>query len=232
MERMEATIKSGIHSRPLESAELAQLLRGRHGRRLARSFQHSEIDHLLDRWIEPRLSFCVKHILFAENGGVGLEGNVELKSPTLARVLRDCKTAVCFIVTIGPAIERAIKQAHSKHRLTEAYLVDKIGSAAVEDVVDAFQRLMGAHTQKRHEGVTYRFSPGYCDWPLREQKKLFSLVDTTRIGVSLSSSCLMTPRKTVSGIFGVLPPEHVPCNPCISCGKKQCTERRLRMPST
>ncbi len=229
MERIEATIKSSLHSRPLESAEVAQLLKGRHGRRLARSFRHSEMNHLLDRWIEPRLSFCVKHILFVENGVVGLEGNVELKSPTLARVLRDCKTAVCFIATIGPAIDQAVKQANSKHNLTEAYLVDKIGSAAVEDVVDAFQRLMGAHAQKRHEGMTYRFSPGYCDWPLGEQKKLFSLVDTTRIGVSLSSSCLMTPRKTVSGIFGVLPPGHVPYNPCISCGKKQCTARRLRM---
>jgi len=227
MERMEATIKSGFHPRTLESGEVSQLLQGRHGRRLMKSFRQEGIDLLLDQWIEPRLSFCVKNVLFAKNGTVGLTGDVELKSAKLARVLRDCKTAVCFVATIGPTIDGVIKQANAKHHLTESYLIDKIGSAAVEDVVDTFQHLIRVRVQKKHEGVTYRFSPGYCDWPLTEQKKIFSLVDTARIGVSLSSSCLMTPRKTVSGIFGVLPPGHVPYNPCISCRNTHCTARRL-----
>jgi cobalamin-dependent methionine synthase I len=84
--------------------------------------------------------------------------------------------------------------------------------------------------KRNGQRVTYRFSPGYCDWPVTEQKKLFRFLEAERIGVRLLDSCLMQPRKTISGIFGLeeaaqekMPP---PYNPCRDCGRTQCRERR------
>ena len=52
--------------------------------------------------------------------------------------------------------------------------------------------------------LTDRFSPGYGDLPLSQQKELFRLLDVTRrIGVSLSESGLMVPQKSVTALIGV-----------------------------
>jgi hypothetical protein len=208
---------------------MAKLLKGRHGRRLARVTRSMGMNSLFDEWVDPRLSFSIVKVISAGNGSVLLQGNKNLKSSMLARVMRDCTQAVCFIATIGPALDKAIARANAKRNLTAAYLIERIGSAAIEDVVDEFQLLMKKRFQKEHADVTLRFSPGYCDWPLTEQKKVFTIVDPARIGVSLSSSCLMTPKKTVSGIFGIVPEGNIPYNPCMSCKKKDCSARRLRL---
>ena len=228
MEQIEATIKSSMYCEVLQNGEVAHLLEGRHGRKLRRSLRAEGMDRQLDTWIDPRLSFRIEKIISTEHQSVSLEGGITLKSAMLARTMRDCTEAICFIATIGPSIDEAVKQANSQHRLSDAYLIDRIGSAAIEDVVDAFQHMMHAGRRMRDEGVTLRFSPGYCDWALTEQKKLFNLVATERIGVSLSSSYLMTPRKTVSGLFGILPPGCVPYNPCKYCKRTNCKARRLQ----
>jgi cobalamin-dependent methionine synthase I len=79
------------------------------------------------------------------------------------------------------------------------------------------------------KGVTLRFSPGYCDWPISEQKKVFELVQADMIGVSLNESFLMNPRKSVSGLFGITeePSQTVSgYNPCVHCNKRDCFSRR------
>ena len=43
-----------------------------------------------------------------------------------------------------------------------------------------------------------RASPGYGDWDVKEQKYLFELVPAERIGVTLTESSMMVPRKSVS----------------------------------
>ena len=49
-----------------------------------------------------------------------------------------------------------------------------------------------------------RFSPGYGDLPLEFQREIFRALDVPRrIGVSLGSSCLMSPSKSVTAIVGI-----------------------------
>jgi len=211
--------------------EWNRLLSGRHGRRLRRILRDDEAESRpLDELIHPRLSFAIKSVEIDDGATVTLESGVRLKSGKLAWVLEDCPRAVCFIATIGSEPDREIERLTSEQRLSAAYLLDRVGSLAIEAVVTAFHREMAERFIRRGRGVTMRFSPGYCDWPLAEQRKLFSLVDRKRIGVSLSSSLLMTPRKSISGIFGILDGDrrtrHVLKNPCTRCDRRNCPERR------
>ncbi len=116
-------------------------------------------------------------------------------------------------------------------RLAEAYLLDAMGSVMVENLVEQFQSHMGEHYQAQDKLVTLRFSPGYCDWPVTEQKKLFKLLDFKKIGVELSDSCLMQPRKSISGVFGLYPcpdgKDRSAYNPCLECNKFDCPNRRI-----
>ena len=63
------------------------------------------------------------------------------------------------------------------------------------------------------------------DWPITEQKKLFSLTGDVEglIGVHLTESCLMIPVKSISGI---LFPNETGFNNCQLCQRKNCPGRR------
>ena len=217
------------------------------------SFDHEKLGHLLERQefgrfsdlrfkgrgdlnealqelASPALSYTVKKIQNIEKDTVRIGGGVPFKSPILAKVLAPCEEAVFFVVTIGSAIEEEVARLNDGGRLTDAYILDRLGSLTAEYTVNTFYGHMKRHYGKKGFGLTLRFSPGYCDWPITEQKKLFHLVDTDRIGVTMTASCLMHPRKTVSGIFGLYRrnAEGKPrlYNPCAHCDNRTCNARR------
>ncbi|MBN2246450.1 MAG: vitamin B12 dependent methionine synthase, partial [Candidatus Aminicenantes bacterium] len=68
-------------------------------------------------------------------------------------------------------------------------------------------------------------SPGsLTDWPIEEQKPLFSLFGDTQnlIGVILTPQMLMIPKKTISGIFFPTKEKFIPCR---LCSRQDCPER-------
>jgi hypothetical protein len=136
---------------------------------------------------------------------------------------------VFFTATLGPAIDLEIRRLTQNNCLSDAFIIDTMGSVAVEQLVERFYQLMRSYFINQGKGVTLRFSPGYCDWPLQEQRKVFRLVKGDLIGVQLTDSCLMTPQKSVSGIFGItkdVESGQKPYNPCSICGKLDCSARR------
>ncbi len=46
-----------------------------------------------------------------------------------------------------------------------------------------------------------RYSPGYCGWHITGQKKLFEELKPESIGITLNSSYLMQPIKSISGVM-------------------------------
>ncbi|MBW2045601.1 MAG: hypothetical protein JRI96_12075 [Deltaproteobacteria bacterium] len=99
---------------------------------------------------------------------------------------------------------------------------------AVENMVDKFHSEFITRTKMDSKGLTLRFSPGYCDWSIEDQKKLFNVFHSNHLEVQLRDSCFMSPRKSISGIFGIGPfhldfSEH---NPCLECSRVDCTMRR------
>lgn len=212
--------------------EWRRLVSGRHGRRLRRILHNGNGEHQrpLQDLIRPRLTHVTKRIESITPGQVVLEGGIPLKSRKLAKVLADSRRAVCFVATIGHELDRKVANLSSTGRCADEYLLDRVGSLTIEEFVQAFQRETAQRLLRNGQTPTIRFSPGYCDWPLAEQKKMFALVDATGIGVSLTQTLLMRPRKSVSGIFGILErtngrmPEIY--NPCESCNRSNCLERR------
>ncbi|MDR2914435.1 MAG: hypothetical protein LBV74_06355, partial [Tannerella sp.] len=75
--------------------------------------------------------------------------------------------------------------------------------------------------------ITNRYSPGYCNWSLQEQQKLFHLLGDKPVNVTLSSSCLMQPIKSVSGIIGVGRNVKEKAYGCTVCNNKDCIYRKI-----
>lgn len=106
-------------------------------------------------------------------------------------------------------------------------LVDS--AAAFSSARGRFMKLMGFErllVALQHREPDMRVSPGYCDWALEGQGVIFEALDARPIGITLSSSFVMTPLKSLSSVAVVA--RRVPVlASCAFCGKENCEWRRL-----
>jgi cobalamin-dependent methionine synthase I len=160
------------------------------------------------------------------NGGVALGNQHAFSSKKLKGVLGPCQKAVVFVATIGSRVDQLI-QHNMQQQPHYGYILDTAASVAAETVAQYLYDHIDQALEDA-QGLTMRYSPGYCDWPLVEQKKLFNLLPSDPIGVTLSDSACMSPRKSISGVIGICPAntakEHG--NACTTCAKMNCSFRR------
>ena len=124
-------------------------------------------------------------------------------SADLARNLQGCEKIVVFGATVGLAIDRLIAR-YGHISPVKALFFQAIGAERIEAVCDLFC----ADIQREYAACGYqagaRFSPGYGDFPLSAQRDIFRVLDCPRkIGLSLNSSLLMSPSKSVTAIIGL-----------------------------
>jgi hypothetical protein len=179
----------------------------------------------VERHVRPRAELRSYRVGEAA-GRVLVDEEVELRSPKLARVLAPCHRIVVFVVTLGPGIDELVDDAMCR-RPHLGLMLDTAASMAAERQADRLTHLLGGRLDPGL-GLTLRYSPGYCDWPLREQSKLFDLLPERPAGATLSTDYLMTPRKSVSGVIGIGPRRAVRETGCACkhCSRKDCVNRR------
>ncbi len=149
----------------------------------------------------------------------------------LPRTLEGADEVVCFVATIGPALEDEVTRLGSEGQWAEACVLDAVGSVAAEALAEAVYRDLGSELAPPGLGITPRFSPGHCDWSVRGQFDLFGVLGPRPVGVRLLDSGFMVPRESVSAVFGVLAPGPAgrgggPVNPCAGCSLEHCAMRR------
>lgn len=126
-----------------------------------------------------------------------------LTGKDIAELLAGCKEAVLMAVTLGQGIDRLLAKS-SVSNMADAVIMDACASAAIENVADNFEMDLRRGLQAENLYLTDRFSPGYGDLPLSAQKGLCAALDTERkIGLSLSTSMLMIPGKSVTAVLGI-----------------------------
>lgn len=153
---------------------------------------------------------------------------LELSGQDIHQLLRDCDRVVLFALTLGPEAELLIRREGLRSP-TEALILDACASAACEQACDDLQKQL--EEQLCAEGLypTDRFSPGYGDLPLTVQAPLLELLDAQkRCGITLSDTCIMTPRKSVTAIFGLADkPQGKRARGCAFCSMNQnCSFRK------
>lgn len=214
----------------LETYALARLLGARRSHRFSRSvaLKVKKLGTKLGQLMIPRLHYQDKKIDSINKEAVNIRGGKAFRSSKLSKVMKDCEKIICFIATIGSGIEKEIVRLIGENRLSDAYILDSMGSVAIENMVEKFHQRITAKYESENKGVTLCFSPGYCDWPITEQKKIFTLFDSNATGIELLDSCMMRPRKSISGVFGIYnDTQKAPYNPCLDCPKKNCDGRRV-----
>jgi len=110
-----------------------------------------------------------------------------------------------YVTTIGPGIDNEVKSLAEKGDVFDAYLLNGIGAGAAEMVANDLNLFM--NDNNFNKDFTYkRISPGYGDWHISEQEKIFKLLNPEKtIGVTLTRTHIMIPEKSTSGIMGLVP---------------------------
>lgn len=138
-----------------------------------------------------------------------LQGTIILNNLTLkpekkiCNSIRKSRKIAVFLCTAGPGFTRLTEKYNREGDYLKAYIVDTFGSIVVEKAIDYIQARMEESMNSIGLQISNRYSPGYCNWDIREQKQLFSLIPENKCNISLSESCLMQPIKSVSGIIGI-----------------------------
>jgi hypothetical protein len=216
-----------------KTEKVLRLLGAKQGRRVSpASLRRVDLlTEVIEGMLKPQLSYRILELSQVKHNGIQLVDGTCFKSPKLARALAHTQAVCCFMATVGPAVDAEIQRLMQRQRYADAYVLDAIGSTSAENVVEQFYQRMARRQKYRNAGVTLRFSPGYCDWPIQQQRPLFELFDNMDTPeVALNERCLMSPRKSVSGLFGLLPPgvngADPAYNPCSTCNKRDCIARR------
>jgi len=108
------------------------------------------------------------------------------------------KVALC-LCTIGLKLEQAVNTLMAEGEILRSLILDALGSEAVEVVAIQSDRILAEKALKMHFWPSKRYSPGYKNWKLEEQRFIFDILPAADIGVKLhEESCMMIPRKSIS----------------------------------
>jgi Vitamin B12 dependent methionine synthase, activation domain len=169
--------------------------------------------------IKPRAVFEVAYVGALGEAAVEL-GGVTFASALLRRQLGDVNKAFPFILTVGPELER---EAAGRDDLLAQYYLEGLADIALEQAASRLGESLAARFGLPSLSA---LSPGSLpDWPITEQTKLFALLGDVehRIGVRLTESLLMVPRKSISGI---LFPSEEGFVACQLCDRQRCPGRK------
>ena len=124
---------------------------------------------------------------------------VIFRSERLAQTVAGCNRVCLFGATLGTECDRLLR-TYSPTDLTRAMVLQACLSSKIEEVCDSLEDKLKAQGLKLRQ----RYSPGYYDLDITENKKLFEMLELKkRIGLTLTDSCQMLPSKSVTAIIGI-----------------------------
>ena len=121
--------------------------------------------------------------------------------------LKNCKEIIIFAATLGLQVDDLIRSLEVSD-MAGAVILDSLASDAIEDYCDeivgaGFSRPTEKRVGRPHPYTT-RFSPGYGDFPLSVQQDLLTVLNAQKqIGLYVTDSGILIPRKSITAIIGV-----------------------------
>lgn len=165
------------------------------------------------------------------NSQLSVDGILFTPQKIVINQIKQAEQLAFFLCTAGEGISRWSKQLMNEGDLLKGYIADAVGSQIVESAADKMQNQLEEQMAQQGLRITNRYSPGYCEWNVVEQHKLFRLFPEQPFGISLTEGALMFPVKSVSGIIGIGRNVKRNNHNCQICEVSHCIYRN-RMPSS
>lgn len=195
----------------------------------AKAFPEEMVDEAIAEALalaEPRgiwqiLSYSPEQGIIEGDPPLALEGN------SIKHHLRNSWSVGVLAVTAGDAIEKESDACFKSGNYVKGLLLDAAATVATEHLADQVDRMIQENALKDGQKTVWRFSPGYGDWPITQQKEFCQLIKAESIGVHVTDHSMLFPRKSVSAIIGISEcrqrPQPIKCRACslTSCPFRQ-----------
>ena len=149
--------------------------------------------------------------------------DIKFKSEILRKNLDSANKVIVYIITVGNEIAA---WANEKEDILKSYWADEIQKEILNSASNNLYQKMDSILTTSSENVSVMNPGSLPDWPIEEQKNIFSLLGDVenKIGVKLTASCLMLPSKSVSGIKFTTDNKFENCE---LCQRGNCPNRRV-----
>lgn len=126
-----------------------------------------------------------------------------IHSKDLATNLNGCSEIYIFAATIGPRFDMALTRQR-QISIAKAAVYQSVGAATVEALCDTLNEDLRRKVLEEGGALHPRFSPGFGDMSLDNQKGIFSVLRPEKsIGLTLKDNLIMAPEKSVTAIIGI-----------------------------
>ena len=185
--------RQGLGGRPAVRPEIGILIR-----ELLATVKKS---HLL----EPAVAYEIYPVTEMGQRELSSDSGLAGHDPFLRLPLSGVKEVAVAECTIGPTLEKQVTEYSTQGEPLRGMLLDGIGSAAVDSLAEEFCGFVGNEALSRGYEAGSPINPGMPGLPITAQWRLLELVPAQEIGVSLTSSGIMVPRKSTSMVIGIGP---------------------------
>lgn len=187
--------------------------------------QVAEISADLEKRVSPKMvhgifPIKIENSVLLEGTTLSLEGN------DVKKLLAESTQCVLLAVTLGQEVDRLIRETQIKD-MARAVILDACANSLVEEYCNEFEEEIRQTIGDQH--FTDRFSPGYGDLPLSVQPLFCKILQTDKkIGLMVSNTYLMTPKKSISAVIGIADtPQPMRIKGCAYCNLiKDCNYRK------
>lgn len=187
-----------------------QVLRGQGADPAAIRQRSPRLVDLAERAIEEGSPFLKPALLFQRmtvegihHERIQLEGGAELQGKLLIQHLAPAQEVLLILCTVGAELENEISRVMSKD-MVYGLALDGLGSAGVEALANAGCRRFELEALSASLETSIPLSPGMLEWSVEQgQPQIFNLLEAEDIGVHLTPSSVMVPRKTLSMVIGI-----------------------------
>ena len=163
-----------------------------------------------------------KHACEILEDGVLLECGVKFTSKDLAKHLAGCKEVLLLAATLGAKVDIAVRRL-ALESVSEGAAAQAVAATIIEGYCDEVQERVECDLYQR-----LRFSPGYGDWDLSEQRKLFAILECEKkLGLTLTDGLMMAPSKSVTAVIGLSEEKSCVWKKCLSCNNINCPYREV-----
>ena len=155
--------------------------------------------------LEPAIAYEIYPITKVDKHQVSLEGDIALHCSLIHSVFPQAKELAAVVCTIGPRLEEKVTDYFDRSESLQGMLLDAIGSVAVDSLAREAYWVIRRDASLSGYQAGSPLSPGSRGFPISEQWQMLNLVPAEEIGVSLASTAIMIPRKSVSMVIGIGP---------------------------
>lgn len=157
------------------------------------------------------------------------DSNIVFSENDMPHYLKNSPKAALIAATLGVEIDRRIL-LYMKTRPVKGLILDACASAAIESLFDKADSEVKSIALAQGLYTAFRHGPGYGKFPLHFQFEILQALDAYRkIGLSVTESFLLSPRKSLTAIIGLgqtAPGKGENCTKCMSCSALNCQYRK------